>query len=91
MESSALESNVTDIVWQFKVPKINVEATHFYELTNLDIIKDISQPPAVMDLDDTSIAQMLTKPLVQQHLCHNQDVERHKTVNWGCLCCDQIW
>jgi len=30
-----------------------------------------------MDLDDTSIAQMLTKPLVLQHPCHNQAVERH--------------
>ena len=77
MESSTLESSRKDVVRQFKVPKINVEATHFYELTNLDSIKDISQPPAVMDLDDTSIAQMLTKPLVLQHLCHNQAVERH--------------
>jgi len=34
-------------------------------------------PPAVMDLDDTSIVQMLTKPLVLQHSCHNQSVERH--------------
>ena len=39
-------------------------------------IKDISQLPAVMDLDDTSIAQVLTKPLVLQHPCHNQAVER---------------
>jgi len=31
----------------------------------------------MMDLDDTSIAQMLTKPLVLQHPCHNQAVERH--------------
>jgi len=77
MESSTLESSRKDVVWQFKVPKINVEATHFYELTNLDSIKDISQPPAMMDLDDTSIAQMLTKPLVLQHPCHNQAVERH--------------
>ena len=77
MESSTLESSRKDVVWQFKVPKINVEATHFYELTNLDSIKDISQPPAVMDLDDTSIAQMLTKPLVLQHPCHNQAEERH--------------
>jgi len=30
----------------------------------------------MMDLDDTSIAQMLTKPLVLQHRCHNQAVER---------------
>jgi len=30
-----------------------------------------------MDSDDTSIAQMLTKPLVLQHPCHNQAVERH--------------
>jgi len=52
MESSTLESSRKDVVRQFKVPKINVEATHFYELTNLDSIKDISQPPAVMDLDD---------------------------------------
>jgi len=76
-ESSTLESSRKDVVRQFKVPKINVEATHFCELTNLDSIKDISQPPAVMDLDDTSIAQMLTKPLVLQHPCHNQAVERH--------------
>jgi len=76
MESSTLESSRKD-VRQFKVPKINVEATHFYQLTNLDSIKDISQPPAMMDLDDTSIAQMLTKPLVLQHPCHNQAVERH--------------
>ena len=76
MESSTLESR-RDIIRQFKVPKINVEDTHFYELTNLDSIKDISQPPSVMDLDDTSIAQMLTKPLVLQHPCHNQAVERH--------------
>jgi len=52
MESSTLESSRKD-VRQFKVPKINVEATHFYQLTNLDSIKVISQPPAVMDLDDT--------------------------------------
>jgi len=77
MESSTLEISRKDVVRQFKVPKNNVEATHFYELTNLDSIKDISQPPAVMDLDDTSIAQMLTKPLVLQHPCHNQAVERH--------------
>ena len=77
MESSTLESSRKDVVWQFKVLKINVEATHFYELTNLDSIKDISQPPAVMDLDDTSIAQMLTIPLVMQHPRHNQAVERH--------------
>jgi len=63
MESSVLEGSRKDLVRQFKVPKINVEATHFYELANLDSIKDISQPPAVMDLDDTSIAQKLTKPL----------------------------
>ena len=73
MESSTLESSRKDVVRQFKVPKSNVKATHFYELTNLDSIKDISQPPAVMDLD----AQMLTKPLVLQHPCHNQAVERH--------------
>jgi len=30
-----------------------------------------------MDLDDTSIAQMLTKPLVLQHPRHNQAVESH--------------
>ena len=77
MEKSTLENSRKDVVRQFKVPKLNVEATHFYELTNLDNIKDISQPPAVMDLDDTSIAQMLTKPLVLQHPCHNQAVERH--------------
>jgi len=77
MESSNLESSRKDAVRQFKVPKINVGATHFYELTNLDSIKDISQPPAVMDLDNTSIAQMLTTPLVLQHPCHNQAVERH--------------
>jgi len=77
MESSTLESSRKGVVRQFKVPKINAEATHFYELTNLNSIKDISQPPAVMDLDDTSIAQMLTKPLVLQHPCHNQAVERH--------------
>ena len=76
-ESSTLESSRKDVVRQFKVPKINVEATHFCELTNLDSNKDISQPPTVMDLDDTSIAQMLTKPLVLQHPCHNQAVERH--------------
>ena len=73
MESSTLESSRKDVVRQFKVPKINAEATHFYELTNLDSIKD----SAVMDLDDTSIAQMLTKPLVLQHPSHNQAVERH--------------
>jgi len=39
MESSTLESSRKDVVRQFKVPKINVEATHFYELTNLDSIK----------------------------------------------------
>jgi len=78
MESSTLESSRKDVVRLLKVPKINVEATHFYELTNLDGIKDISQPPAVMDLNDTSsIVQMLTKPLVLQHPCHNQAVERH--------------
>jgi len=77
MESSTLEISRKDVVRQFKVPNINVEATHFYELTNFDSIKDISQPPALMDLDDTSIAQMLTKPLVLQHPCHNQAVERH--------------
>ena len=77
MESSTLKSSRKDVVRQFKVPKINVEATRFYELTNLDSIKDISQQPAVMDLDDTSNAQMLTKPLVLQHPCHNQAVERH--------------
>jgi len=71
MESSTLESSRKDIVWHFKVPEINVEATHFYELTNLKSIKDISQSPAVMDLDDTLIAQMLTTPLVLQHPCHN--------------------
>jgi len=43
MESSTLESSRKDVVRQFNVPKINVEATHFYELTNLDSIKDISQ------------------------------------------------
>jgi len=78
MESSTLESSRKDVVQQFKAPKVNVEATHFYELTNLDSIKDICQPPAVMDLDDALIAQMLTKPLlVLQHPCHNQAVERH--------------
>jgi len=65
------------VVRHYKVPKTTVEAAHFYELTNLDSIKDVSQPPAVMDLDDTSIAQMLTKPLVLQHPCHNRAVERH--------------
>jgi len=55
VESSALESSRKHVVRQLEVPKINVEATHFYELTNLDSIKDISQPPVVMDLDDTSI------------------------------------
>ena len=64
VESSTLESSRKDVVRQFMVPKIKVEATHFYELTKLDSIKDISQPPAVMDLDDTLIAQMQTKPLV---------------------------
>jgi len=77
MESPTLESSRKDVVQQFKVPKINVESTYLYELTNLDSIKDISQPPALMELDDTSIAQMLTKPLVLQHPCHNQAVERH--------------
>jgi len=77
MESSTLVSSRKDVVRQLEVPKINVEATHFYELTNLDSIMDISQPPAVMDLDDTLIVQMLTKPLVLQHPCHNQAVERH--------------
>ena len=81
MESSTLESSrKKDAVWQFKVPKINVEGAHFYELTNLDSIKDISQPPAMIDLDDTSIAQMLTNSLVLQHPCHNQAVE--DTLNW---------
>ena len=56
MESSTLESRRKGVVRQFKVPNISVEATHFYELTNLDSSEDISQPPAVMDLDDTSIA-----------------------------------
>jgi len=60
MESSILESNRKDVVQQFKVSKINVEDTHFYELTNLDSIKDISQPPVVMAFDDTLIAEMLT-------------------------------
>jgi len=77
MESSNLESSSKDVVRQFEVPKSNVEATHFYELTNLDSIKDISQTLDVMDSDDTSIAQMLTTPLVLQHPCHNQAVERH--------------
>ena len=77
MESPTLESSRKDVVQQFKVPKINVESTYLYELTNLDSIKDISQPPALMELDDTSIAQMVTKPLVLQHPCHNQAVERH--------------
>ena len=36
MESSTLKSSRKDVVRQFQVPKINVEATHFYELTNLD-------------------------------------------------------
>jgi len=49
MESSTLESSRKYVVQQFKVPKINVEATHFYEFTNLGSIKDISQPPSVMD------------------------------------------
>jgi len=85
MESSTLESSRKAVVGQFKVPKINEEATHFYELTNLDSIKDISQPPAMMDLDDTSIAQMLTKPLVLQHPCHNQAIERHVKLD-GMIC-----
>ena len=59
MESSTLESNRKDVVQQFKAPNINVEATHFYELTNLDSIKDVSQPPFVIDLDATLIAEML--------------------------------
>jgi len=76
MELCSSESSRKD-VRQFKVPKINVEATHFYERANLDSIKDISQPPVVMDLGDTSsIAKMLTEPLVLQHPCHNQAVER---------------
>jgi len=41
MESSTLESSRKDVVRQFNVPKISVEATHFYDLTNLDSIKDI--------------------------------------------------
>jgi len=81
MESSTLEGSRKDVFRQFKVPKINVEATHFYELTNLDSIKDTSQPPAVMDLDDTSNAQELTKPLVLQHLCVTTKL-RKDTLNW---------
>jgi len=38
MESSTVESSREDIR-QFKVSKINVEATHFYEFTNLDSIR----------------------------------------------------
>jgi len=77
MELSTLENNRKDVVRQFKVPKISLETTHFYRLTNLNSIKNISQPPVVMDLDDTLIAEMLTKPLVLQQPCHNQAVERH--------------
>ena len=67
MESFTLESNRRDVVRQIKVPKINVEGTHFHELTNVDNINDISQPPVVMDWNGTLIAEMLTKTLVLQH------------------------
>ena len=36
MESCTSDSSRKDVVRQLKVPKVNVEATHFYELTNLD-------------------------------------------------------
>jgi len=41
MESSTLESSRKDVDRQFRVPKINLEATHFYELTNLEkVVKE---------------------------------------------------
>ena len=82
-----------DVVWQFKVPKINVEATHFYELTNLDSIMNISQPPAVMDLDDTSIALTQNNNLFETNILHTGPVvmvaQTLKNVLYGLTVCER--
>ena len=77
MKFSNLKCSSNNAVCQFKVPKINVGAKHYFELANLDNIKYISQLSVLMTLGDSLIAEILTKPLILLHLCHNQDVERY--------------
>ena len=74
--SSQSNNNSTTAVRKFILPELNVKAKAYHQLVNLDSM-DFEQPPAVQYLDDATIEQCRSHPLILKHPCHNQRVERH--------------
>ena len=60
----------------FKVPTLNFETAHYYELFEIDK-ECITEPPAIRHLSIVEIQGIRSIPLTLAHPCHNQAVERH--------------
>ena len=40
-------------------------------------LDEITEPPAIRYMNEKSLVQILSNPLILMHPCHNQVVERH--------------
>jgi len=63
-------------VRQFLVPKLDFNAKSYYQLVPLDQLR-MCEPPAIRDLTDQQLDNILEQPLRLSQPCHNQAVERH--------------
>ena len=59
----------------FEKPELNVNATIYYNMVNLNNYHH--QPPVIQNLSDSDIREFQLSPLKLRHPCHNQSVERH--------------
>ena len=73
--SSESTCDTSATVHSFDLPTINLAATSFDKMVNLNSWQH--QPPAIGHLTDVDIEQCRVRPLTLHHPCHNQSVERH--------------
>ena len=63
-------------VRKFVVKELNLQARHFYEMTDI-MCDEVEEPPLTRSYTEDEILSFKTSPLQLHHPCHNQAVERH--------------
>lgn len=61
---------------KFLIPKINFRAKSYHKMTNLNL-PESTEPPAIQHLSLEELNDLRVQPLMLDHPCHNQAVERH--------------
>ena len=61
---------------KFVIPKLNLQAHIFYEMSNING-DDVQVPPLLKGLSEENVNNFIIFPLTLNHPCHNQTAESH--------------